>query len=308
MSYRSLKQVLLAKPEVTYGTDPVPTGALNALAVSNVKINPLNATEIDRKIVMGYFGNQGKIIADVHVTLDFDVEIAASGTLGTAPGWGTLMKGCAMSETIVAVTSVTYAPISSAEQSLTLYLNIDGKQRIIKGARGNVKAKLSAKGDPLWSFSFIGLSMADTDTALPAATLTAFKAPLGVAPGITTATLHGLAGNIADFSFDVGNKMIYRPLINNESVQFTDRATTGSITLEDVPVATKDFYGICKNGTLGAFTLTHGVTAGQKVQLNASAVQLHGMQTSEADNIEMLQFNMAMIPTAGNDEFSIVCI
>lgn len=308
MAYRSLKQVLLAKPEITYATDPVPTGALNAMLVSNVKINPLNATEIDRKVVTPYFGGRGKIIADIHVTIDFDVEIAASGVLGTAPAWGALMKGCALAETVAAATSVTYSEVSAGEQSLTLYFNVDGKLRVIKGCRGNVKAKFAAKGDPLWSFSFVGLAMADADVALPAATLTAFKTPLGVSPGVTTASLHGLAGNIADFSFDVGNKMVYRPLINNESVQLTDRTTTGSITLEDVAVASKDFYAICKNATPGAFTLTHGITAGQKVQINAPAVQLHGMQLSESDNIEMVQMNMAMLPTSGNDTFSIVCL
>ena len=113
MAIRSLKQVLLAKPEITYATDPVPTGAANAMLVSNVKLNPLNATEIDRKVVTPYFSNLGKVIADTHVTIDFDVEIAASGVLGTAPAWGTLMKGCALAETVVAATSVTYSPVST---------------------------------------------------------------------------------------------------------------------------------------------------------------------------------------------------
>ena len=308
MAIRSLKQVLLAKTEVTYATYSSPTSAANAMLVSNVKINPLNATEIDRKVITPYFSNQGKVIADTHVTIDFDVEIAASGVLGTAPAWGMLMKGCALAETIVAATSVTYSPVSAAEQSLSLYLNIDGRLRIITGCRGNVKAKFSVKGSPLWSFSFIGLSRAAVDAAIPAAALGAFKQPLGVAPGVTTATLHGLAANIADFSFDVGNKMVYRPLINNESVQMTDRTTTGSITLEDVAVATKDFYTICKKATPGAFTLLHGITAGQKVQINGPVTQLHAMQLSEADNIEMLQMNMAFLSNAGNDEFSIVCL
>jgi len=307
MAIRSLKQVLLAKTEVTYDTTATVNGLVDAMLVSNVKFNPLNATEIDRKVITPYFSNQGKVIADTHATIDFDVEIAASGVLGTAPAWGMLMKGCALAETIVAATSVTYSPVSAGEQSLTLYLNIDGKRCMITGCRGNVKAKFSAKGDPLWSFSFIGLLRTIVDSMIPTIALGAFKQPLGVAPGVTTATLHGLAANIADFSFDVGNKMVYRPLINNESVQMTDRTTTGSITLEDVAVATKDFYTICKNATPGAFALLHGITAGQKVRISCPVTQLHAMQLSEADNIEMLQMNMAFLSKAGNDEFSIVC-
>ena len=308
MPLRSLKQLLLAKTEVTYGLDPVPTGALNAILVSNVKLNPLSATEVERKALMSYIGNLGKIIADFHVQIDFDVEIAASGTLGTAPAWGVLMKGCALSETIVATTSVTYAPISTGDQSLTLYLNIDGKNRIITGAKGTFKTKLSPKGIPMLSFTFTGLYNAATDVVQTAGVYTAFKAPLPVNKLNTTMTIAGLSAPVSDFNFDIGNKIVYRNLINSEYVGFIDRATTGSVTVEENLVATKDWDAIVKNATLNALAFTHGTVAGQKVQINAPAVQLHGMQTSEADNYEMLQFNMAFIPVGGNDEFTIVCI
>ena len=306
MALKSLKQMLWAKPEAVYGIDPLPTGALNAMLVSNVKINPLNATEIERKVLMPNFSNFGKIIADIHATIDFDVEFSPSGALGVAPAYGVLFKGCARAETIVAATSVTYAPIDSLEQSLTFYLNIDGKQRIVRGAKGNVKAKLSPKGDPMLSFSFIGLYGAATDTPIGVATVTAWKAPIGVSPQNTSGTLHGFAANMADFSFDLGNKMVYRPLINSESVQFIDRATTGSITIEETSIFTKDWDSIIRNGTLGAFTLMHGTVAGSKIQINAPAVQLYGMSSSEKDNIEMLQFGMAMQSVTGNDELTIV--
>ncbi|MCK7495178.1 MAG: hypothetical protein MZW92_31855 [Comamonadaceae bacterium] len=42
--------------------------------------------------------------------LTFDVEIKGSGAAGTAPELGVLLKGCGFGETVVAVTSVTYAP------------------------------------------------------------------------------------------------------------------------------------------------------------------------------------------------------
>jgi hypothetical protein len=310
MSLRSLKQLLLAKVETAYNVDPIPTAALNAILVSNVKLNPLNATEVDRKVIMPYLGSLGKIIADTHVTLDFDVEFSPSGTAGTAPGWSPLMLGCAMAETIVAATSVTYSPISSGEKSLTLYLNIDGKQRVIKGARGNAKGKISPKGVAMLSFSFIGLYSPAADVVMPAgASYSAFKTPLPVNSKNTTLSLHGFAAPVSDFSFDAGVKNVYRSLIGAESVVLADRAPTGSITLEDNLVATKNWEAIVENATIGALTLTHGTVAGEKVQINAPAVQLHGMQISEADNIEMLQFNLIFQPTtAGNDDFSIVCL
>lgn len=306
MAFKSLKQLLWAKPELTYGVDPTPTGVLNALLVSNVKINPLNATEIERKQVTNNFSNLGKVIADVHATITFDIELSPSGALGVAPAYAVLYKGCAMAETIAVGASVSYSPVDSQEQSLTFYLNVDGKRRIVRGAKGSFKAKLSPKGDPMLSFSYIGMYGAATDTAMAASTLTAFKTPLGVSPLNTSAQLHGLNLNIADFNFDLGNKMVYRALINSESVQFIDRTVTGSITFEDTAVAIKDWDTTVRNAATGAFVLTHGTVAGSKVQINAPVVQLHGMQLSEADNIEMLQMSMAMLSTVGNDELSIV--
>ena len=44
------------------------------------------------------------------VEVTFEVEMAGSGTAGTAPAFGPLLKACGNSETIVTDTSVTYAP------------------------------------------------------------------------------------------------------------------------------------------------------------------------------------------------------
>jgi hypothetical protein len=308
MALRALKQALLAKVETTYATDALPTGAANAILVSGVKITPLVQTAIDRKVIIPYLGGMGKITVDAHVELSFDVELAASGIAGTAPGWGVLLKGCAMAEVISAGVSVAYSPVSSGEQSLTLAFTQDGILHTLKGARGTVTGKLSPKGAPMLSFKFQGLYAAPSDSAMPATTLSAFKAPLGVTAGVTTASLHGYAGFISDFSFDLGNQVVYRPLINNESVQFVDRNAKGSITLEMPTIATKDFFGIARAGTLGAFTLTHGTVAGSKIKIDAPAVQLDAPQYTAADNIVHLQMGIEFTPVTGNDELVITCL
>lgn len=305
---KTLRQLLLAKPEVTYGTDPVPTGAANAMLVSNLKIDPLVVGGADRKLVTPFLGAGGKVITERHAEVSFDVEIAASGVAGTPPGWGALLKGCAMSETVSAGVSVIYAPISTAEQSLTLYANQDGIQYKIVGARGNVSAKLSKAGAPMLSFKFVGLYASPTDTAMPTATLTAFKAPLAVNAQNTTATIHGHSAPVSEFSFDLGNKVAYRSLINGESVVFTDRGVSGSITLEQPTMAAKDFFGIVTSAALAAFTMTHGTVAGQKVKLDAPLVQATDLKLSDLDGVQMIQMPLVMIPSAGNDEFTITCL
>ena len=66
MALKSKKVVLLAKIEATYGTDPLPTGAANAILVINPKLTPLTLQANARNVIRPYFSNDEKIIAGKH--------------------------------------------------------------------------------------------------------------------------------------------------------------------------------------------------------------------------------------------------
>lgn len=299
---KSLKQVLLAKTEATYGVDPIPTGAANAMLVSNLKINPIQVGTADRKVILPYLGQFGKVVTERHAEVSFDIELTASGTAGVAPAYAPILKACALSETIAAGVSVVYAPVSGAEQSATFYANVDGMMYRMSGAKGTMTAKLSNKATPMLSFKFLAMYATPTDVAIPAATLSAFKAPLAINAQNTTATLHGYTAPVSDFNFDLGNKTAYRSLINGEQIIFSDRSTTGSITLEQPTMLQKDFFAAITSATTAPFTLTHGLVAGAKVKLDAPLVQLTDVQLSDLDGIQMIQMPMQMLPSLGNDE------
>ena len=78
--------VILLKPEVTYGTDPTPAGAANALLVSNLSINPLNVTTVDRDLIRSYLGASETLLGARYVEMGFDLELSGAGTVATAPG------------------------------------------------------------------------------------------------------------------------------------------------------------------------------------------------------------------------------
>lgn len=306
MSFKSLLSVLLAKVEVTYNTDPVPTGAANAILAGNVKINPMIQDMPQRKVIRPYFSNDGKFPGARHGELSFDIELAGSGTAGTVPAWGTLLKGCAMNETVNAGTSVVYAPISTGEQSLTLYFNVNGLQYKMTGARGSFSMKFNQKNIPTMSFKFIGLYVSVSDLAIQTPVFTAFQSPVVVNNVNTTPlTLQGFAGAFADVTIDMANNNVYRNLIGSEVVQFTDRNPTGKVQMENIPVATKDFWTIVNTRVLGALSLTHGQTAGNKIVIAAPNVQLTNPSVSSQENIEMLDMTMDLLPTSGNDELTI---
>lgn len=306
MSFKSLKSVLLAKVETTYGTDAIPTGAANAMLAGNVKINPMMQDMPQRKVIRPFFSNDGKFPGARHGELTFDIELAGSGAAGTAPAWGALMKGCAMSETINAGVSAAYAPVSSGEQSLSLYFNVDGVQYKMLGARGSFSMKFTHKAIPVLSFKYVGLYVAVADLAIQAPTFTAFQKPLVVnAANTTPVTLHTFAGVFADISIDMANTNTYRNLMGLEQVVFTDRNPTGKVQLENVAIATKDFFSIVNNGTTGALSITHGQTAGNKIVIAAPAVQLSAPSLASQENVEMLDMTMDLQPSSGNDELTI---
>lgn len=304
MSFKSLKQALLFKTEVTYGVDAVPTGVANAILAANVK--PAMPQDMpQRKNIQPFFANQGVIPGARHMELAFDVELAGSGAAGTAPALGALLKACAMSETINAGVSAVYAPVSSGEQSASIYYNVDGLQYKLLGARGTFSLKFSQKAVPMLSFKFIGLYGGVADVALPAPTLTAFKSPLVFDNANSQATLHGLAATFADVSLDMGITNVYRPLIGGEQVAFTDRKPKGKVQIEQIAIATHDFWTTVNNGTTGALSITHGTAAGNKILVAAPAVQLTTPAPGNSENIEMLDMAMELQPGAGNDELTL---
>lgn len=105
--------VILAKVEVTAGTDAVPTGGADAVLVSDVSITPLDATNIDRSLIRAFFGASDQLVGTSFVRCSFTVELAGSGTAATAPQWGDLLLGCAFAEALLATPNrVEYTPTS----------------------------------------------------------------------------------------------------------------------------------------------------------------------------------------------------
>ena len=300
------KKVVLAKMETTYGTDPIPTGPANAMLVRNLNINPLESDTVDRNLIRPYLGRSQQIPTGQRVVIDFEVEMVGSGTAGTAPAWGPLMRACGHSETVAVGTSVTYAPISSSFESVAIYVNVDGVLHKATGARGTMTASWPNKDIPVFKFTFTGLWNQVVDGAAPTPTYTAFQDPLPVSNINTTPfTLHGFAAVMSEMSFDQAGAIVHRSLVGgSESVLITDRQPQGSITIEATTVAQKDWWTVAQASTLGALDITHGITAGKKVRFQAPKVQLVTPAYSDMDGIQMLQMAMNFVPNTGNDEYT----
>lgn len=301
------KKMLLAKIETTYGVDATPTGAANAILTKDLSINLMQGNTVERNVDRTTLGGDIAIHVAPYTTVSFSVELASSGAAGTAPAWGPLLQACGLSETLVASTTATYAPVSTGFKSVTLYFHIDGLLHKLLGCRGTFTVSMDPGSLPYLNFTFTGIRAAPTDTALPTPTLTAFKTPLAVNKANTpTFSLHGFAATVEKFTFDFANEITYRNVVGDESVMLVDRKPTGSVSLEEQALATKNFHSLTLDSTLGALQVVHGTTAGSIIQIDAPKVQLLSPTYADSNGVLMLNMNLSFTPNAGDDELIIV--
>jgi hypothetical protein len=107
----------------------------------------------------------------------------------------------------------------------------------------------------------------------------------------------------------VGNTLVYRELVGcTKEVLLTDRASTGTVALEAVTMATKNYFtAALSDGSLGNLLFQHGQTAGNIVDFASTRIDIGDVSYSDQDGIHMLNIPYTAVPsTSGNDEFSIV--
>lgn len=306
----SNRVVLAAKAETTEGTAIALTGA----DANNLIAAPKYDADIPmfKRMFLDNSLSPQKMIATTRAgAVSFRCEVKGSGTAGTAPSIGKLLKACGFGETVVAGTSVTYAPISALANidALTLATYRDGIRKAIKGARGNVKYSAKSGEPGMLEFEFIGVK----DTITDAAILTPSGVQTTIPPPLLSAAFSfaGFAAIISQLAFDMANVLERRTDINQSSgfisALLTNREPKGSFDPEDELVATHDFYGRWEANTTGSLTWKHGSTAGNICTFSAPACQYTKIAEADRNGIATLNtdFLMARNSTAGDDELSI---
>ncbi|MFM0513277.1 phage tail tube protein [Paraburkholderia sp. RL17-373-BIF-A] len=305
---KSMKNsVVLAALQVAIGTPAVPTSADDAMLVSNISAKPVAADYVSRDTIRPFFGNDQQLTAGCHAELDFEIEVAASGVAGTPPAWGRLLVPCYFSETVTADTSVVYAPVSVQPSTpLTLYYYLDGLLHKLTDAYGTVSWDFTVKQIPKLKFHFMGVYNPVTDSPIPTGTdFSKFLVPKIASTQFTTWQMHAYSGPLQALSLDIANTLNWSQLIGYERAEVTDRKPTGKITMQLGSVADKDWWTSARDALLGALTITHGVGAGNIVQIDAPKVQLTDPSYTDQDNKVMLDATLTVTPDAGNDELII---
>lgn len=309
--------VLAAKIETSYGTDSTPTVGANALLISDVTINPLNAQNVPRNLIRPYMGGSENLVGPASVQCQFTVELQSSGTAGTAPAWGPLLRGCGMAETLTTAARAEYLPVSTSFESLSMYYWDDGLLHKIIGARGSFSLMAKVSERPVLQFQMVGLDAGVVATAAGSATLTSWKVPqvvtdayttdLVIGGTYTTGTVGGGTSYVSTgLELALGASANFIPLVGQESVDITNRETTGKLLLDLTAAQEATFSTGVKANTLYTVGLTHGTAAGSIVVAWGTAAQFTNWSKGEIQGRRMIGYDLRFTPSTGNDEIRIV--
>ncbi len=300
-------KTILAKMEAVYGTDPVPTGAANAILASDVTWSPMEGSDVARNVERPYFSADPTIPAGLYASITFSVEMVGSGTLGTPPGWGPLIRACRAAEVITAATKVEYTPITNNPESAALYFDVDGTLQKMLGSRGTFAQTLSANGIPLLTFTLSGLFSPATEAAKPTPNYSTFQAPqVANTQNTPTFTIGGISFVLREFKLDLANQVTPRLLIGEETIQITGVGEKIDMKVEAVPVSTYHPQTIAQNCTLQAIVLQHGTVNGRKVRIDVPYA-LQQRLTGYEENEGIVEWPLSFLPqpSAGNDQWKI---
>ncbi|MGQ9370528.1 phage tail tube protein [Azospirillum sp. A39] len=298
------KKAILLKQETTYGTDAAPVAA-QAVRAFDVTFTPIEAQAIDEESVQPFMGAGDTFIDQQLGRLEFSVHAAGSGEAGTAPAYGTALLIGGMGETVTADTQVDYTPVSAAFDSGTVHFNMDGQLHKFLGGRSNITFGLERGRSPYFRCAYTGLYAPVTAAALPTVDYSAFQRPVMPSKAATpTVTLHGFACKLKSLMIDLGQQVEPTFLVNDESVDITDRAATAKAVIQNPGVGAKDFFAAmnAQPPILGALALVHGTTAGAIVEVGAPKAQIVRIAHSVDKGIAYLDLDLSLKPDAGDDE------
>lgn len=291
---------ILVKIETTPGTDPTPTAADNSVQVQDIGWSFAGARMLDRSPVKSTLGQLQPVFAGTLMEMTFNVEIKGSGTEGTAPEFGPLLRACGCGETVVADTSVTYAGVSTSHEYVTIYYYEDGSLYELNGVQGNAEFTYEAGNIPMIAFTMIGHLVGPID-----ASLVTFQFDSTVpAPFINASfATGGYASVIDNLTFGLGNQTVTPNNPNNADgygqILIVDRDYTGSFDPQATLISDDDPIGDWKAGT--SKNITTGViggTAGNKSQLTIPTAYYREIGPGDRDGIRTFDIGFR---AAGDD-------
>lgn len=303
------RMMLAVKLESTEGTVNAPIGSdANILAFDVAGWDP-DLAQFMRRPIANDFSPYASIPGGRKASLTFKVELKGSGTAGTAPAIGKLIKMAGYGETVVAVTSVTYDPISvviptATADFFTLPESGNALRFRIKGARLSALQVIGKNGDAV----MLQCTLAGVyDSVADATQLTASGLETTLPPALLSAAfaIQGYSAKVSGFTIDEGLRGVYREDISLAagylSYAITGRDPKLTCDPEQELVATHDFYGILLAGTLSTLSVVVGAAAGNICTITGPKLQYTSVKPGRRGELAIFNLEGALRRNSGND-------
>jgi len=206
---------------------------------------------------------------------------------------------------------VQYKPTSVAAsanyfgfgKSMTMNAYYDGTKRIVAGIMGSIKSIHEVNKIGMFEFKGMGIYAGPADVAFPAQTYNATMPEILISSGLT---VQGFQMVATKAEFDIGNtvskRLDTRAATGILGFHIPKREPVGSLDPEYELVATHDYIGRLRAGTLGALTMQHGQVAGNKCTITAPKLQYMDFKDTDREGGHACDIGFAMREDAGDDE------
>lgn len=276
---------------------------------------------VPRDLVRPFLGGSEQLIGTRRAILEFEVELAGSGTANVPPAYGRLLRICGMAETVVGTTHVTYNPITDGHESGTIEFFSDGVRYIGRGARGTARFRLNAYSIPTVQFTIWAFDVNAVEASVPTGNFQNWQTPIVIADhnsadiriGATYTAATGVVGGgtvlrSRGMEWDLGHTVSHAKLLGGEAIHLPQRETTGRMTVELTAAQEIAWRNEINNNALTSIGFTIGPAAGQIVSLFAPAVQRVDPQIEDYEGITLMTVELRFLPTgsSGNNEIRLI--
>lgn len=308
----------LLEMETTYHDGTVPAAADDAVLLVDADFDP-DLKTIERPLLRAFMGNSDMLPGTELMPFKLTAELANSGTAGTVPAIGRLLRslGLQQSSGLTTPSRVEYTPRSEGFESAAAYLYADQVLHKAGGVFGTAVISLMTNELPKIACDMLGLYDGLEEVSNPTPTLTAWKQPIPVKKlNVTDITLGGTysAGAITGgtvypsrgLEITLGNDVQHDETLSDDEVDIVDRKIVGKTTLKLTAAQEVALIGAVRAGTPTSLAFKIGSDAGKAILIFAPSVRLMNPKTEVVNGKLMKAFDLAFLPVSGNDELRIV--
>lgn len=304
--FKEQNQLLLVKPETSYGVDSLPDGA-SAITMKNINVEAVHDKEqLDR--LVGMLGSQGAITVKEYAKVSGEVYLVGSGVAATPPAWAPFMLMSANAEVVTEDNAVEYTPVDDNLGSASIYWRNGSLEHKIVGVRGSVSRNYEVGKAPFLSFDGTGLYLAPTaGNAAPTNINTQMMTPVAVRKQtVSYMDFFGQAVKMQSLKINDGNEFGYTELIDFEEVEQNDRKGTVEVKFRCTEDQFVLFLNKSQNSDYGQLDFSFGVTPGQIFYEEIPQLQMNAVPKLSYENgISYLSVTCDIVPQAKNTDYTL---